>query len=153
MKLVIRFAVLLLCLLIPVVVAAQTTEVDWVHGTDFSQFHTYTWATGPNAIQDPDASMGMARAVQDELEAKDVQFVEPEQKFDVFVTYNARINPDPQDMSRKLITVNLRIFDSRTNTVIWSAGGYVALVNDKEKNRSNVRALLAAMFQQYPPSE
>ena len=153
MKLVIGFAALLLCLLIPVVVAAQTTEVDWVHGTDFSRFHTYTWATAAYPIQDPDASLGMARAVHDELEAKGVQFVDPQQKFDVFVTYNVIINPDPQDTSRKLITVKLRIFDSRNNTAIWRAGGYVAVVNDKMQNRRNVRALLAAMFQKYPPSE
>ena len=153
MKLVMSFTFLLLCLLVPVVVVAQTTEVDWVHGTDFSRFHTFTWATGAYPIQDPDASLGMARAVQNELEAKGVQFVDPQQKFDVFVTYNAKINPDPQDMSRKLITLKVRIFDSRNNTVIWTAGGYVALVNDKVQNRRNVRALLAAMFQKYPPSE
>ncbi len=153
MKLAMRFAVLLLCLLVPVVVAAQTAEVDWDHGTDFSRFHTFTWAKAPYPIQDPDASLGMARAVQDELEAKGVQFVDPQEKFDVFVTYNAKINPDLQDPSRKLITVKLRIFDSRNNTVIWRAGGYVALVNDKEQNRRNVRALLAAMFEKYPPPE
>ena len=153
MKLAIRFAVLLLCLGIAAVVAAQTTEVDWVRGTDFSRFHTFTWATAPYPIQDADASLGMARAVQSELESKGVQFVGPQQKFDVFVTYNVIINPDVQQPSRKLITVKLRIFDSRNNTVIWRAGGYVAVVDDKLQNRRNVRALLAEMFQKYPPSE
>jgi uncharacterized protein DUF4136 len=153
MKPVIGFAVVLLCLFLPIVVAAQTTEVDWVHGTDFSRFRTYTWATAYYPIQDPDASLGMARAVQEELEAKGLQYVAPQQKFDVFVTYNAIINPDPQDSSRKLITLKVRIFDSRNNTMIWRAGGYVALVNDKVQARRNVRALLAAMFQKYPPSE
>ncbi len=153
MKLTVSFAVLLLCLLVPVVIAAQTTDVDWARGTDFSRIHTYTWATAAYPIQDPDASLGMARAVQDELAAKGVQFVDPQQKFDVFVTYNAKINQDPQDTSRKLITLKVRIFDSRNNTVIWVAGGYIALVNDKLQNRRNVRALLAAMFQKYPPSE
>jgi hypothetical protein len=153
MKLMVSSAVLLLFLLIPVIVAAQTTDVDWVHGTDFSRFHTYTWATAANPIQDPDASLGMARAVQSELEAKGVQFVDRQQKFDVFVTYNAKINPDARDPSERVITVNVRIFDSRNNTVIWSAGGYVALGKDKVQNRRNVRALLAAMFQKYPPSD
>ena len=150
MKLVLSLAVLLLC---PVLVAGQTTDVDWVRGTDFSGFHTFTWATAAYPIQDPDASMGIARAVQDELAAKGMQFVGPEHKFDVFVTYNAQITPDPQNMSRKGITIKVRIFDSRNNTMIWRAGGYVVLVNDKEQNRNNVRALLASLFQQYPPSE
>ena len=153
MKLAIRLAALLLCLLAPAVVAAQTAEVDWVHGTDFSRFHTFTWATGAYPIQDPDANLGMAAAVQDELGAKGVQYAGPQDKFDLFVTYNAVINPDAQGTARKVITIKVRIFDARNNTRIWIAGGYVALVDDLEENRRNVRALLAEMFRQYPPSE
>ncbi len=151
MKLVIRLAVLLLCLLVAAIVTAQTAEVDWVRGTDFSRFRTFTWAKAPYPIQDPDASLGMARAVQEELEAKGMQYVGPQQKFDAFVSYNAKINPDPQDMSRKTVTLKLLIFDARNNNVIWRAGGYVALVDDKLQNRRNVRDLLANMLQKYPP--
>lgn len=153
MKLAIRLAIVLLCLLAPVAVAAQTAEVDWVHGTDFSRFHSFTWATGAYPIQDPDANLGMAAAVQDELGSKGVQYVGPQDKFDLFVTYNAVINPDAQGTARKIITIKVRIFDARNNTRIWIAGGYVALVDDLQENRRNVRALLAEMFRQYPPSE
>jgi len=135
-----------------ILAVGQVTETDWVRGTDFSRYHSYTWATSVYPIQDPDASMGIASIVQAELQAKEVQFVGPQQKFDLFVTYNAQINPDPQKPSRKLITVALRIFDSRNNQVIWRAGGNVALVNDKKQNRISVRELIAAMFQKYPPS-
>lgn len=152
MKLVISLAILLLCLLVSIPAHAQAAEVDWTPGTDFSRFHTYTWATAAYPIQDPDASLGMALAVDEELAAKGVRFVSPQQKFDVFVTYNAQINPDVQDSSRKGITIKVRIFDSSNNTVIWRAGGYVELGNDRLQNRRNVRAMLAAMFQQYPPS-
>lgn len=153
MKLVRRLAILLLCFLVPVVVAAQTAEVNWVRGTDFSQFRTYTWATPAYPIQDPDANLGMAAAVQEELEGKGLRFVGPQQKFDVFVTYNAVINPDAQATARKIITIKVRIFDARNNTRIWMAGGYVGLVDDLQQNRQNVRALIAEMFRQYPPSE
>ncbi|HYX68034.1 MAG TPA: DUF4136 domain-containing protein [Terriglobales bacterium] len=151
MKLAIRLFVLLLCLLISATLAAQTVDVDWVHGTDFSRFHTFTWATGAYPIQDPDASLGMAMAVQNELEGKGVQFVGPQEKFDCFVTYNVKVNPDPQDSSRQIVTVKLSLFDARNNTSVWRAGGYFAAVEDKAENRRNVRALLDAMFQQYPP--
>jgi subtilisin family serine protease len=151
MKTATRFAVPLLFLLIPIIVAAQTTDVDWDHSTDFSRLRTFTWATGAYPIQDPQPSLGMARAVQEELQAKGVQFVGPQQKFDAFVTYDAQVNPDPQDSSRQTITVTVRILDAPNNTVVWRAGGYVALVDDKQQNRSNVRALLATMFQQYLP--
>ncbi len=147
------FAALLSCLLLAAVVAAQTSEVEWVHGTDFSRFHTFTWAKPPYPIQDPDASLRMARVIQEELENKGVLLVDQRQKFDLFVAYNAIINPDVQDPSRRLITLKLRIFDSRNNTVIWRAGGYLALLNDKEQNRRQVRALLASMFQKYPPPD
>jgi hypothetical protein len=151
MKLATSCAFLLFSLLTAFAALAQTTHVDWVRGTDFGRFHTFTWATAAYAIQDPDANLGMARAVREELEAKGMQFVAPDQKFDVFITYNAKINQDPQDLSRELITLNVRIFDSRNHTVIWSAGGYVALGNNKPQNRSNVRGLLAEMFKKYPP--
>ncbi len=149
MKLVIRLAAILF--VISVVAAAQTAEVDWDRGTDFSRFHTFTWAKAPYPIQDPDVSLGMARAVQQELVAKGVQYVPPEQRFDLFVTYNAKINPDQNDLTRSVITITVRIFDSRNDTIIWKSGGYVSLVNDKVQNRRNVRALLAEMFQKFPP--
>jgi Domain of unknown function (DUF4136) len=133
------------------IAGAQTTEIDWAHGTDFSRFHTFSWATGAYPIQDPDASLGFARAVRDELQQRNVSYVEPNGKFDLFVTYTARISPDPQTSSRNLITVKVLIFDSRNNNVIWRSGGYVALVQDKQQNRDNVRALLDEMFQKYPP--
>lgn len=152
MKLAATLAVLLF-LLVPAAVTAQTVQVDWVHGTDFSRFRTFTWATGAYPIQDPDASLGMALAVQQELEAKGVQCVGPQEKFDVFVTYNVKINPDPQDSSKTIVTVKISIFDSRNDTSIWRAGGYFTATSDKMQNRRNVRALLAEMFQQYPPSQ
>ena len=147
------FAVLLPCLLLAAMAAAQTSEVEWVHGTDFTRFRTFTWAKPPYPIQDPDANLGMQRAVQEELENKGVLLVDQRQKFDLFVTYNAVINPDVQDPSRKLITIKLRMFDSRNNTVIWRAGGYVDLGGDRQQARSKVRALVASMFHKYPPPD
>ncbi len=153
MKLATRLAVLLLCLLVSTLVTAQSVDVDWVRGTDFSRFHTFTWATGAYPIQDADASLGMALAVQNQLEGKGLQYVGPQEKFDVFVTYNVKVNPDPQDSSRTIVTVKLSIFDARNNTSVWRAGGYFTAVQDKAENRRQVRALLEQMFQQYPPSE
>ncbi len=146
-----RFCFLMVCLLSAAALCAQDTQVDWARGTDFSRFHTFTWATAAYPIQDPDANLGMARAVRDELEAKGVQFVGPQEKFDLFVTYNAKITTDVQDSSRRLLAVQVRIFDSRNNNVIWRAGGNVALVTDNDQNRRNVRTLLAELFQKYPP--
>ncbi len=146
-------AVLLSIFLLPTVVAvAQTAEVDWVRGTDFGQYHTFTWARGAYPIQDPDANLGMARVVQDQLERRGLKFVDPQQKFDVFVTYNAAIQPDLQNSSRKILALKVRIFDSQNNTVIWRSGGTVTLVEDMEENRRKVRGLLEDMFQKYPPS-
>jgi hypothetical protein len=152
LKPIIRFAIFFSIVFFRIPASAQTTDVDWVRGTDFSKFHTFTWATGAYPIQDPDANLGFARAVQEELEHKNVKFVDPQQKFDVFVTYNARVSPDPKDSSRNLITVQVRIFESRNNTVIWRAGGVTTLAKDRDENRKNVRELLASMFQKYPAS-
>ncbi len=148
-----RLGVLFLFLCMPLLPAAQTAEVDWVHGMDFTRFHTFTWATAPYPIQDPDSNMRMAAAVREELEARGVRYVEPQQRFDLFVTYNAVITQDPQELSRRTLSIKVRIFDSRNNTVIWRAGGFVPVAGDPVQDRSNARALLAAIFQHYPPAE
>ncbi len=152
MKLVVKLAVLLLSLVVPLVVVAQTADVDWIRGTDFSRCHSFTWATGAYPIQDPDASLGMARAIQDELEGKGVKFVSPQEKFDTFVAYNAIINPDVKDVTKKVITIKVMLFDAKNNNIVWRAGGYVSLVNDRQENIKAVRALLTSMFQKYPPA-
>lgn len=146
-----RCALLLLCLTLPLLAAAQTTQVEWDHGANFSSFHTFTWAVGPYPIQDADASMGMLTAVRDELEAKGVRYVDPKDPFDTFVTYNARMTADPQDSSRRVLTLNVRIFRAQDNTIVWTAAGNFTMSDDKEQNRSRARALLAELFQQYPP--
>ncbi len=151
MKLATRLAVLLSCLLAPLALAAQSAQVDWLRRTDFSRFRTFTWATAPYPIQDPDASLAMANAIQEELGAKGVRWVDPKGTFDSFVAYTAIIGQDVQDSSRKLITLKVVIFDGSNNTIVWRAGGFVPLVNNSEQDRRNVRALLAEMFRQYPP--
>jgi len=149
-KLTITFAALLLVLV--QAASAQTVKVDWVRGTDFSKFHTFTWATSRYPINDPDANLGMANAVKDELSAKGVQYVDPKSTFDVFVTYNAKTTQDPKNTSKQILTLSVRIF-AGNNTVIWSASVNVPWVNDKAQNGQNARALIATMFAQYPPKE
>lgn len=147
-----KLAVSLLGLIVSLTAAAQKVEFDWVRGTDFSQFHTFTWATGAYPIQDPDASLGIASEIHHELAGKGVKSVTPQDKFDIFVAYTAIINPDVQDASKKVITLKVMIFDARNNNIVWRAGGYVGLVNDRHENVKAVRGLLTSMFQKYPPS-
>jgi Domain of unknown function (DUF4136) len=145
--------VVMLCLSFAVVAPAQNVETDWVRGTDFTRYHTFTWATGQFPIQDAEADLKMGDAVQAELQAKGVNYVDPSQKFDCFVTYNLVINPDPQNTGGNIITVQLRLFDSKNNTVVWRAGGFVPVVpNNLPQNRKNVKAVIAKMFAKYPPS-
>ena len=138
-------------LLLPPVTQAQDLKVEWDKRTDFTHFHTYTFAPAPYAIRDINAFVGMGLAVGEELEAKGLRFVAPQQKtYDVFVAFNAQIIPDPADSSRRLVVITVNILDSRNNT-IWRAGGNVLLGNDNSENRRNVRRMLAVMFQKYPP--
>jgi|GEM_PF-6505639 len=143
------FAAVLLLLSVQVA-CAQTVKVDSVHGTDFSQFHTFTWATSHYPINDPNANVGMANAIQSELSNKGVQFVDATSKFDVFVTYNAKTTQDPKNTSKQILTLSVRIF-AGNNTVVWSAAGSVPWVKDKAQNGQNARALITSMFEQYPP--
>jgi hypothetical protein len=150
MKRVVKSA--LVVFFVSILSAAQNPHVDWVRGTDFTKFHTFTWAKAHYAIQDPYANLSLATALQDELEAKSVHFVAPEQKFDVFVTYTVRINQDTVNLSQNILTMNIRIFDSRNNAVVWSAGGFTPMGKDNSENRRKARELLGQMFQKYPPS-
>ncbi len=146
-------AVVLFCLSFTLAAPAQDVQTDWVRGTDFSRFHTFTWATGAYPIEDGEVALKMAYAVQTELEGKGISYVAPSDKFDCFVTYNLVINPDTQKPGSSIITVQLRLFDSKNNTVVWRAGGYVPLVpNNLPQNRKNVKELVGRMFAKYPPS-
>jgi len=146
-------AVVLFCLSFAIAAPAQDVQTDWVRGTDFSRFHTFTWATGQFPIQDAEVDLKMADAVRADLQAKGINYVGPNDKFDCFVTYNLAINPDPQNTGGNIITVQLRLFDSKNNTVVWRAGGFVPVVpNNLPQNRKNVKAVIAKMFAKYPPS-
>jgi Domain of unknown function (DUF4136) len=149
MKLARKSAVFVFC--ISLLSIAQNPHVDWVRGTDFSKFRTFTWAKSHYAIQDPYANLSVAAAVQDELAAKGVHFLPSEEKFDVFVTYTVRINQDTLNLSQNVLTMNIRIFDSHNNTVVWSAGGYTPITKEEAQDRRKARELLASMFQKYPP--
>lgn len=148
-----RFAVFVLTLVSSLALAAQNQnpQIDWVRGTDFSKYHTFTWAKAYYAIQDPYANLALASAVQDHLSGKGFQFVPQDGNFDVFVTYTARINQDPANMSQNILTMNVRIFDAKNNSVVWSAGGFTPIGKDNSENRLKARLLLDQMFQKYPP--
>lgn len=137
---------------ISIAASQTTTDYDYARGVDFTAFHTFTWAKAYYAIQDPDANLAMAAAAQHELEARGVTYVPDNQKFDIFVTYNAIVNQDPADSSKKTLTLKVRIFDSRNNNMVWQCGGYINLGNDRQQNRLAARKLLAQIFAKYPPS-
>ena len=111
-------------------------------GSEFTAPHTASIA-----LRVPDVE-----AARRELEAKGVGYVPDNQKFDIFVTYNAMVNPDPMNYSKKILTLKIRIFDSRNNNLIWQSGGYIPLGTDRQQNRMSARKLLAQLFEKYPPS-
>src|SRR5438270_5336632 len=120
------FLQVVVCLLTAASLPAQKVMVDSVRGTDFNHFTRFTWATGAFPINDQEMNTAMAGLVKGELEAKGLRYVSSEQRFDAIVIYDAKLTESPQNSMEKFITINVRIADSRTNSVVWSAGGYTA---------------------------
>ena len=128
--------------------STQDVLVDYDHTVDFSTYHTYAWTTVAYPVQDQQWNQRLALAVNAELTARGVARVLPEKNFDVFVGYNMKVFSDPN--LGQLVKVTVKIVDARNNNVVWSAAANDKYTDDEQQNIQTVRALIKAMFAQYP---
>jgi phage I-like protein len=142
--------VLLLVFAIALPASTQDVVVDYDHSIDFTQYHTFAWATGAYPVRDAQWNQRLALYIDQELTARGVARILPEKNFDLFVSYNMNVVLDPNG-NGEIVKVGVRVWDPRLNNrVVWSAVANDQYSKDDAQNAAAVQRLIQTMFQQYP---
>ena len=152
-----RTRILLLTAIVALLVTAapaQTVDVDWIRGTDFTAFKTYAWETQRVfPVNDPLARAHFVDVIGSELAAKGLRQSGANAKFDLIVVWNARLQQDLQDTSKQTVTIQIGLADPSNNRVLWRAGAFSQITGDDARDAAIYQDLVHQMFQQSPPAQ
>ena len=150
-----RTRILLLIAIVGLLVAslpAQTVNVDWVRGTDFTAFKTYAWEVQRAfPVNDAVWDARFRTFVEAELNARGMTRAGEDGKFDVIVWYNAQYQQDMSDTSKQNIRIQVALGDPSNNVVLWRGAANLPVSGDDAKDAATYRAAIQRMFQRYPP--
>jgi hypothetical protein len=130
---------------------AQTVDVDWVRGTDFTAFKTYAWEVQRGfPVNDAAWNARFRTFIEAELGARGMSRSD-NAKFDVIVWYNAQFQQDMNDTSKQNIRIQVALADPSNNRVLWRGAANLPVSGDDAKDAATYRAAIQRMFQRYPP--
>lgn len=165
MKMLLKIALFMGLAVAPVV--SQQVSADWVRGTDFSRFKTYSWRLSPQPVQDAVWNARIISYVDEQLSAKGLKKQAPDQPPDLIVRYIAGVQrpvlpsgasvADASGMIGKTEQgyAGLRVYlaDPRSSAVVWYALATDALSDLSDKDVTRVQHLIQEMFRHYPPEK
>ena len=159
-----------MCLLVAAPVLAQQVSVNYNHGVNFSQFHTYAWGgNNTNAIQNSILAQVAQQDINSALQEKGFQMVQEGQSPDLIVTasggeraqtsYNVwgmrgigggmgGITPQ-QNVDASMV---VSLYNPKTQELIWRGIAQDTLNNNGNKNQEMVNKAVQKMFKQWPKS-
>ena len=162
--------VLALCLILVAPVWAQQVSVNYNHGVNFSQFHTYAWGTeNTNRIQNSILAQVAQQDINNAMQSKGLQMVQENQNPDLILTanggmreqtsYNAwgmrgigggfgGISPQ-QNVDASMI---VSLYNPKTQELVWRGIAENTLNNNGNKNQEMVNKAVQKMFKQWPKS-
>ena len=164
--LLVAVTLLLLCS----VASAQQVSVNYNHGANFSQYHTYAWGSNnKNAIQNSILAQVAQQDIEAAMSQKGLQKVEESQNPDLILTasggehestsYNAwgmrgigggMGGISPQQNYETTMVVSL--YDLKQKELVWRGIAENTLSNNGNKNQKNVEKSVEKMFKQWPKS-
>lgn len=131
---------------------AQTVDVEWIHGTDFTVFKTFAWEVQRvNPVNDAAWDARFRTFVEAELSANGMSKADENGKFDVIVWYNAQLQQDMKDTSKQNIRIQVALADASDNRILWRGAGNVGVTGDDAKDAATYQSLIHRIFQHYPP--
>lgn len=174
-----RIAMLLVPLMLAACASTPTTTTDSQPGTDFSQYHSFTWGEKPNP-NNPLAAQRIVADINAQLTAKGwtesasggdvtlVGHVATSQKhtMDTFYTGSAYGGWGWRGMggmgmgmgsSQTMVntydvgTLVLDMFDTSTKQAIWRATATATVTGSTESQNAKIDAGIAKMFAAFPP--
>jgi Domain of unknown function (DUF4136) len=158
---------MLLCIA-SAVALGQTVTVNYNHSQDFSQYHTYIWASNnANQIQNSILAQQAQSDINSALQGKGLQLVGEAQNPDLIIlasgglqqqtSYSAwgmrgigggmgGITPEQNVMGTLIVDV----YDAKNKTLLWRGVGQNTLSSNGSKNAQMVSKAVQKMFKQYP---
>src|SRR5277367_5794962 len=146
----------------------QTVSVNYNHSQDFSQYHTYIWASNnANQIQNSILAQQAKSDIDSALQGKGLQLVGEAQNPDLIIlasgglqqqtSYSAwgmrgigggmgGITPEQNVVG----TLVVSLYSASQKSLVWRGIGQGTLSNNGNKNQQTVQKAVTKMFQQYP---
>jgi hypothetical protein len=161
-------AVLALCLVLAAPVWAQQVSVNYNHGVNFSQFHTYAWGNeNTNKIQNSILAQVAQQDINNAMQSKGLQMVQENQNPDLILTTNGGMKEQtsynawgmrgigggmggitPQQNVEGTMVVSL--YNPKTQELVWRGIAENTLNNNGNKNQEMVQKAIQKMFKQWP---
>jgi hypothetical protein len=134
--------------------ADAEVKVDWVRGTDFSQYKSYAWGTPDQKASDPNHPIDDIAAA---LQAKGLQRVSMDANPDLIVAFrvgNKQIYVLQNIATNRIVkqgTLVVELADRQTGKDVWWAIGKDTLTGDRGKDLPIIQKAISKMFKKYPP--
>jgi Domain of unknown function (DUF4136) len=150
------------------VAVGQTVSVNYNHSQDFTQYHTYIWASNnANQIQNSILAQQAKSDVDSALQGKGLQLVGEAQNPDLIIlasgglqqqtSYSAwgmrgigggmgGITPQQNVMG----TLVVDVYDAKNKNLLWRGLAQNTLSSNGSKNSQMVSKAVVKMFKQYP---
>jgi len=150
------------------IAVGQQVSVNYDHGQDFSQFHTYAVdITDPNQIANSILAQSALSDVNNALMGKSLSKVELSANPDLIVTVSGGLKQQtsysawgmrgigggmggitPEQNVEGTLVVSL--YGAKDKLLVWRGIGQNTLSNNGSKNQQTVGKAVTKMFQQYP---
>jgi len=170
------FVLLLFAVLLSACAAAsgQDVKTNYMPGTDFSKYHSYTWVNiekgaHPNQIVDAQ----IKQAVDQQLSAKGMTKTDNE-KADLYVGYQIAVDQEKQwnaygmgggvrwggmgsatSSTINVGTLVLDMYDPATKQLVWTGNATKTIdpSSSQEKNQKNLDKTMEKLLKNYPPKK
>jgi hypothetical protein len=134
--------------------AKSEVKVDWVRGTDFSQYRTYVWGTTRQVTPDPKHPIEDIEAA---LQAKGLHKVGMDENPGLIVAFsggNKLVYPIQGYLKNPVVkqgTLVVELADSQSKKAVWWGIAEDTLTDDPGKDLPLIQKRISKMFEKYPP--
>lgn len=158
----------MLAFIAPAIATGQEVSVNYNHGQDFSQYHTYAWGSNnANNIKNSILAQEARQDINTAMQGKGLQLVQETQNPDLIITSNGGlqqqttytawgmrgigggmggITPEQNVVGTMIID----LYDAKTQSLVWRGIAQGTLNSNGNKNTQMLAKAVKKMFKQYP---
>ena len=168
----------LVALMVSCVTYGQDITTNYLAGTDFSKYHSYTWVTiGPSGVPDEILDAQIKQSIDSQLVSKGLTKVLGD-KADLVIRYRVAVDRQKQwnatgtgDLFRspgldtaigsatatsttiEVGTLVLDLYDAAAKQLVWTghATKTISPSKDPQKNQKNIDKAMRKLLKEFPP--